>query len=250
MLCMHNNKFTKQVYLWDRALNDRNIIKTWSSEIKSIFEQCNILGTYTNNSPFLLKPIVKTIVSTFEQNQRQTLKEECGLMPTLRTFNLFKDFMIQPAYITKPLTFYQRRILARTRLGCLPLRMETGRYSVPRLPEAERTCLVCKVDDQLVDVEVADHGGDPVDHDGEAVEAVTRSGNPVESETHFLFQCVAYEAERGIWYGKMTLPNDFDNLPLETKLSIVPNDQTNVKFTAQYILNAFNLRSKIINKIM
>ena len=254
MLGMHDSKLTKQVYFWDRTLNDRNIVNTWSSEIKSIFEQCNILGTYANNSPFLLKPMIETIVSTFKQKQNQNLKEECGLMPKLRTFNLFKEFMTQPAYITKPLTFYQRRILARTRLGCLPLRLETGRYSVPRLPEADRTCLVCKDDAHLVDVEAADHGGHPLVHDGDrevrGVDTVIRGGDPVESETHFLFHCVTYEAERGIWHEKMTLPNNFDNLPLETKLSTVLNDPQNVKFTAQFILNAFNLRSKILSKIM
>ena len=94
-----------------------------------------------------------------------------------------------------------------------------------------------------------DAGGLGGDHGG--VQGVRGGdGDPVESEIHFLFQCVAYEAERVIWYGKMTLPNDFDNLSLEIKLSTVLNDPVNIKFTAQFIMNAFNLRSKIINKIM
>ena len=108
-------------------------------------------------------------------------------MPKLRTLNLFKDFQEQPSYITKPLTFHHRRMLARTRLGCLPLRVETGRYSVPRLPEHMRTCLVCRAPDQLVDVNGVEFG-------------------PVETETHFLYECEAYSAERGIWFGKIILP--------------------------------------------
>ena len=47
ILCMDNSMLTKQIYFWDRTLNDRNIIKTWSSEVKSIFDQCNILSIYT-----------------------------------------------------------------------------------------------------------------------------------------------------------------------------------------------------------
>ena len=113
---------------------------------------------------------------------------------------------------------------------------------------------MCKDDAHLVDVEAADHDGHPLVRDGDredrGVDAVVRGGDPVESETHFLFHCVKYEAKRGIWHEKMTLPNNFDNLPLETKLSTVLNDPQNVKFTAQFILNAFNLRSKILSKIM
>ena len=153
--------------------------------------------------------------------------KECGLMPKLRTFNLFKDFQEEPpAYITKPLTFYHRRMLARIRLGCLPLRVETGRYSVPRLPEHLRTCLVCRAPDQLVNIDGVEVG-------------------PVESETHFLYQCEAYSAARAVWFGKMTLPDNFETLPVEIKLQTVLNDQLNIKFTAQFIIEAFNIRSKL-----
>ena len=120
-------------------------------------------------------------------------------------------------------------LIARIRLGCLPLRIETGRYSTPRLPEDQRTCLVCQSSDQLVNVGV----------DGDR--------GPVESEWHFLFSCVGYEAERGIWYGKMNLPENFIYLSTEQKLKIVLNDPANVKPTAIYITNAFNLRSSILN---
>ena len=92
-------------------------------------------------------------------------------------------------------------MLARIRLGCLPLRIETGRYSVPRIPEDQRKCLVCQPTGQLVNVGV----------DGDR--------GSVETETHFLFSCVAYEAERGIWYDNMNLPNDFINLTLPTKIN-------------------------------
>ena len=39
ILCMDNSALTKQIYLWDRALNENKIVKTWSSEIKTICEQ-------------------------------------------------------------------------------------------------------------------------------------------------------------------------------------------------------------------
>ena len=114
-------------------------------------------------------------------------------------------------------------MIAKTRLGCLPLRIETARYSIPRLPEGERKCLICR--DFLL--------------------GPTES-EPVENETHFLFQCCAYKAERRIWFSKMILPSNFNSLDCAQKLKIVLNDACNVKFSSQFILNAFNVRSKIL----
>ena len=225
--CMDNSKLAKKIYLWDRALNENNGLKTWSTEVKLIFEKTNSLATFSSNNIFNLKATVNDMISSFKIKQQEYLILECGLKPKLRTFNLFKDFQEQPAYVTKPLTFHQRRMLARTRLGCLPLRVETGRYTVPRLPEHLRTCLVCRAPNQLVDINGVEVG-------------------PVESEMHFLYQCDAYSAARGIWFGKMTIPENFETLPEEIKLKTALNDQMNIKFTAQFIIEALNIRSKLL----
>ena len=97
--------------------------------------------------------------------------------------------------------------MAKTRLGCLPVRLETGRYLIPRLPEEERVCLVCKPPNlpQLV-VVVVDPPSDPA------------QVLPVETEAHILFSYVAYNVERVLWFSKMSLPIDFETLPLESKL--------------------------------
>ena len=146
-------------------------------------------------------------------------------------------FQEQPAYITKPLSFHLRRIVAKTRLGCLPLRLETGRYSVPRLAEHQRTCLVCKNpgQDLLVTVDTEDDTTEAVDE-------------PIESEVHFMFQCSGYTAERESWYAGMTLPDNFHISPINNKLDMVFNDPNNIKQTAQYLNIAFNKRSKILNQ--
>ena len=60
---MDNDKLTKQIYLWDRVLNDNKIVNTWSTEVKLIFEQCNLLGIYASNSDFSLKPTLSAITS-------------------------------------------------------------------------------------------------------------------------------------------------------------------------------------------
>ena len=122
-------------------------------------------------------------------------------------------------------------MLRKTRLGCLPIRLETGRYLIPKLPESERICLVCENLNQLIDMNPSN---------GPRFE-------PIESETHYLFTCGAYKIERDIWYNKMTLPPDFNLLPVEQKLKIVLNDPCNVKATSQFITNAYSIRSKILN---
>ena len=228
MVCMDGSKLTKQIYTWDRTLNDRNIVNTWSNEVKSIFSNSGLLATFEANSPFSMELTVPTLKSSFKLKQQEYLSSECAEKPKLRTFMLFKDFQEPPAYITKPLTFHQRRMVAKTRLGCLPLRLETGRYSIPRLPEVERTCKVCRNQNQLVVIQP------------------TNTDDPVESEIHFLFFCPTYTTERDLWLSKMTLPTNFIELPTNIKLKTVLNDPLNVKFTAQFITNSFNIRSKIL----
>ena len=119
MVCMDGSKLTKQIYTWDRTLNDRNIVNTWSNEVKSIFSSSGLLATFEANSPFPMELTIPTLKSAFKLKQKEYLSSECAEMPKLRTFMLFKDFQEPPAYITKPLTFHQCRMVAKTRLGCL-----------------------------------------------------------------------------------------------------------------------------------
>ena len=139
-------------------------------------------------------------------------------MPKLRTFVKFKNFSRTPSYLTKPLSFIQRKFIAKIRLGCLEIRIETGRYARPRLTEEARTCQVCQ-------------------------------SQEVENEVHFLFNCQAYQAERLAWTQRLTVPGDFLNLPEAVKLDLVLNSHINVKLTAQYIINIFDKRSKIVNNL-
>ena len=180
------------------------------------------------NVRFNKRDVLANMESAFLKQQRLNMTQECAEKPKLRTFNLFKEFEEPTVYIRRPLSFYQRRMLAKLRLGCLPLRIETGRYSIPRLPEEERTCLVCKPMEPLVDIEQGNE-------------------KPIESEVHFLFSCNAYLKEREEWFEKMTLPENFHHLTVEDKLKIVLNKSENVKVTSQFIIMALEARSQAMN---
>ena len=224
---MQDHRLTKRIMLWDRELNEKSLVKTWSSEVKEIFDECSMLPIYASKEPFNIKLVVTTVKELYYEKQCTKLKEECQVKPKLRTFILFKEFWGQPAFIGKPLSFHHRKMLARIRLGCLPLRLETGRYSIPRLKEEDRTCLICKPANRLVDI-------DPV------------MLEPVESEIHFLFYCEGYLRERNFWFNQLELPLGFESYSDGEKLKIVLNKPSNVKATSSFIVKALNLRDQLL----
>ena len=225
VLSMNDSRLTKKVYMWDKSLNDSGEVHSWSSEIKSIFYSCNLRNTYDCGNPFPVKCTLSTLKSHLIVQQADYLKQECEQMPKLRTFNKFKNFKEMPTFLKKPLSFIQKKHLAKIRLGSLELRIETGRYNRPSLEVHERLCLVCK--DSCLD---------------------SGLNLCVESEYHFLFICSKYTFLRDSWLSKLTKPSNFSDLDEGLKLDIVLNWAENVKFTAQYIIDAFNVRSTIVNK--
>ena len=74
-----------------------------------------------------------------------------------------------------------------------------------------------------------------------------RTTENIENENHFLFECNRYQSERLSWLAKISKPENFLVLPQAEKFSVVLNHPSNVKHTAQYIINIFDIRSKIIN---
>ena len=169
---------------------------------------------------FDVKFTVQYMREKFIDIQARSLSEKCGQYPKLRTFILFKDFMNDAVYTKKPLTYFNRRLMARLRLGCLPLHLETGRYGPHRIPEEQRICEGCKklTGEQLV-----------------------------ECESHFLFHCKVYQAEREKWFNALTMPSNFQILSIAQKFQLVLNQPSNIRPTAIFIANAMNLRSQFLN---
>ena len=217
ILKMENSRLTKVVLLWDRELcSQNNGINTWSGEIDTIFQNYN-LGYFAENlNLFPLKEVIGTLRSNMKSSQNLDLETRCG-MPQLRTYIKFKDFYRKPSFLQKPLSFIQRKFLSKFCVSCLELQICTGRYM--RLPEAER---VCKVSDSCT------------------------AESLVESEFHFLLACPAYLDIRQAWLSKLDLPENFDQFTNDNKLRILINEINNVKPTAQFIVEAFNMRSRLL----
>ena len=116
--------------------------------------------------------------------------------------------------------------MSRLRLGCLQLRIETGRYARPPLKINERICQVC------LGI-TTQQGSEPL----------------IETEIHILFYCEVYKILREKLFSIINIPEDFETFDEATKLCIVLNMPENCKFTAQFIVDAYSMRSKIINKL-
>ena len=164
---------------------------------------------------FPLKPVLDAITHKLKKDQSDYLENECANMSKLRTFLLFKHFGSTASHLTKPLTFLLRKAISKVRLGSLELRIESGRYHRPLLKIHERSCLSCYRNSNF---------------------------SPVETEYHFLFGCPMYDDLRSEWFPKMTLPENFQNLADHRKLDLVLNKAENVKYCAQFILNALKVR--------
>ena len=223
LMQMSTDRLPHKILIWDKRVNQSSEIVTWSHEVKVIFEECNMLQVLESNFPLNVKETVEEMKQAFFLKQCRSLELECLAKPKLRTFMQFKDFNSIANYTTLPLSFFQRRVIAKLRLGCLPLRVETGRYQVPRLPEDERICLLCFQNGTL-----------------------TGTCLDIENEFHFLFLCTAFNDERKIWLNKLVLPNGFSDMPNVEKLKIALNESSNIKHTANFLIAAFNERSKVI----
>ena len=62
-------------------------------------------------------------------------------------------------------------------------------------------------------------------------------------------ECDRYGSERSVWLSSLEKPQDFPILPPSQKLNIVLNQAENVKKTAQYIINIYDKRSKVVSNL-
>ena len=67
----------------------------------------------------------------------------------------------------------------------------------------------------------------------------------VENEFHFVLRCNGYTDIRQQWLDSLKLPDNFDQLTDTGKMAVLIN-LDNVKLTAQFIVEAFNQRAKLL----
>ena len=164
---------------------------------------------------------VKCLISSLQDNmlieQQNQLKISCQTYPKLRTFVNIKDFHQTSPCLTMPLSYAKRSILTKSRLGCLPLRLETCRYNRPQLPANERICLLCPNIDREIDCVY-----------------------------HLILRCPIFNNGRKSLFDNITLPQLFFFLGRDQQLYELLSNPKNIKQTAKYLITCFDKRSKII----
>ena len=192
----------------------------------------NLSSIYDSYMQFPTKSVVANLSQNMKMNQSLSLQSRCENMPKLRTFIKFKDFFNTASHILKPLSFPQRRAISKLRLGTLNIRIESGRMERPRLLESERSCNVCLK--MFSSVNYSNSNTLICDY------------LPVENESHYLFFFLGYCDLLFKWLRSLSKPEHFISLPTEEKQKNVLNNHENVKLTAQFILDEWYQRSKLL----
>ncbi len=175
---MSQSRLNRAVFLYDKASQGHN----WSKCVKKILNDHDLIRFWNENQPVPLE-LAKTKIS--ERFQRDW-EHHCATKPKLRTYISFKSDTKVAAHINCNMPKFERSLISQLRLGILPLRIETGRYS--NLNVAERTCLIC-------------------------------NSGEVEDENHFLFDCAHYVDEREILLHD--IGDNFDDMNVDEKFRVI-----------------------------
>ena len=208
---MSDNRITKRVLLWDINITDLNPnINTWSKEVKQVLSENNLLGTFSLN-PFNLRLILDNLKSCLILKDQEKLFSQCQTSSKLRTYCLLTGDPGLRNYLARPLSFLQRKHMAKIRLVVLPLRVETGRYEIPRVEYSLRLCKQCALSE-------------------------------VENEEHFLLRCTKHNTRRVALLSELNLAN-WDQWDSKQKIVYLLNNPSSLRATARFIVESYNARS-------
>ena len=140
---MDTSRLAKQIFNWDKSFSETHNLPTWSSEVKSILSDHNLIQHFEGNGHVNGQSAITKLKESMFVQQNVNMKAICLAKPKLRTFVTFKDFGTTLSYILMPMSFILRKYLALARLSNLAIRMETGRYERPPIPENFRFCPTC-----------------------------------------------------------------------------------------------------------
>ena len=97
LMKMEDNRLTKRIYMWDRFLNESDLISSWPNEVKNIFSEAGLSSTYDTNLIVNKSDIIANITNYFRADQSRRMQQECQGKPKMRTFLRFKSFDLEEA---------------------------------------------------------------------------------------------------------------------------------------------------------
>ena len=204
LIRMPQSRLPRRVFEWDYRLASRGR-RSWNREVRGILAKCGIVELFerdqwhTINVYDLTTQLRRALI--LQQQQQRTA--DASTMSRMAVYNELVDYEHHvPDYVNK-LSRERRSVIAKLRMGTLPLMLEKGRYI--NKPRHERLCINC------------------VD-------------NVVETEAHFIFHCSKYNTLRESIY------HDHEKTDTDNFIAIF-SDSQRTKQLAQFIIEAMRKRT-------
>ena len=132
----------------------------------------------------------------------------------LRTYRTFKNEFITEPYLSIIVHKKYRSAYAKFRCGVAPLKIETGRYGVNRVPVEERLCETC---------------------------------NSVEDEFHVLMKCPLYRDARDFCFNSISAVSEvFADLPQESQFIELMSNPLHYKIISKFMYTILNQRRYLL----
>lgn len=207
----YDTRLTYKVHMWSKDCS-----RSWD---KNCIKKAQILGIENViNDTFSIKHKLQDIKSKLcEKDKNEWVEKlfndrnQCN-GNKLRIYREYKHVLEFSSYVKLVRNRQHRRVLSNFRSGCLPLAVETGRYTKPKIPLNERTCIYC-------------------------------TDNCVEDEKHFLLGCDFYADLR---YDLMKKSGDicdsFNDLDLQEKFIFLMSNDAIQPFLAKTLYQMFYRR--------
>ena len=223
MSLSQNCRLTKKIYLYDQYFAQCNPqLSTWASEISDIVAKNNLSAVIYTQPP---KSVLSLLKNSLSDRDQFKLRQECLKSDKLRTYNsLFTPLVPYESVISYTrlcLPFILRKKLAQLRLGCLPIRIETDRYTRPIVHRDQLYCIQPKCENIVSDL------SDSMKH--------------VENEYHFLMKCSQYDQLRSQMFVQIQAV-DFAEMNDPDKFVFLLTTQCVAKIVAQFIVDAYDER--------
>ena len=200
---MDGSRLTKKIFLYDYQTRHNN----WSKNMSYWLQSIDMSEEFEELKMCNLETVKERTYKAFEEKWKLNVDSQLKL----RTYKLFKTQFKTETYVTQNLDRNERSYLAQLRLGILPIRIETGRYTREKLED--RLCHFCN--------------------------------NLVEDEVHFTLFCSKYNSLRENLYTKALNENvNFLTLSFTEKLSFLFDKCS--RQLAKYVKRSFELRSKML----
>ena len=215
---MGADRLPRILYEWDCSLGR----DAWARQVEFVLQYANMyeVDETQENEDIIQHPVLKHVDLDALQAGLLRLDRErwwtaAADMPKLRTYiELYEDHDDRGLVYTH-LTRRQRSLVAKLKMGILPLGLEVGRFK--NVPIEYRLCCIC--DDYLLD-----------------------------DEYHFILYCEGLKDVRSKYFAQTTILEDVDDPTDKVEICKLLLNSRNLRKTARFLEEMYDSRLKLMYK--